>query len=194
MNPALASIKTKIEQSVPKELSKDFRKMVSASKKLAFSDQTFHYVKEYLDPIQDPAEIPSAVAHGIAKAFSILWNESKGTMVLGAAAPALMVLMIDLLEYFEDVKTMEIPNEVIDQTTLETKDGLLALIKQASNLPEDKWRQLTNPPPPGADGQPSQSVPDEPQGMMNAPTQNVPAPPAPAPQAAAPQPPMPQGV
>jgi hypothetical protein len=142
-DPLLKQISANIEKSVRKEDTTDYHRIMAAGKKLMFSNQTFKFMQEYMGGIKAPADIPKIVSHGIVKLISIIFNESKGTMSLSAAGPAAMQLMVDALDYVEQVQKIEVDKPVIDQTTLLTKDGLVKFIKEASKISDEDWAKVT---------------------------------------------------
>ena len=138
----LDALKKKIDASIPKEYKRGYNQTMAAGMKLMFSDQTYGEMKDYINGIQSPDQIPDAVAHGIIKAMSILMNESKGRLPIESSAAAAQGLMTQALEYLQQVKGVPITNEILAATTQLTNQGMMHLLKQYSGLDDQQFEAI----------------------------------------------------
>lgn len=138
----LEAIRSQIESKIPKEYKRGYDSIMAAGLKLMFSDKTFPKMKEFVDKIQSPEQTPELIAHGIAKALSILMNESQGHMPMEPAGAAAQSLMTHALDYVNDVKGIPITKDVLAATTKATNQGVMKLIQEYSGLDEGQFEQI----------------------------------------------------
>lgn len=142
MDTLLEQTASKITESVPKQYKKGYSQTVAAGMKLMFADQTFGEVKQYLDGITGPQDVPQIVAHGITKAMSILMNESKGRLQTESAGAAAQQLMVHALDYVEQGKQIQITPDILAATTKATVQGTMHLLQQYSGLTPEQFQQV----------------------------------------------------
>lgn len=143
MNPALQQVIDISEQSVQGgPYAQGYHAILAAGLKAMFSDETFHFMKDYLKTVQSAEQVPDAVSHGIIKLLSIIWNESDGNMPLEPIGPATMTLMAHALDYVESVMKIRIDNETVAQTTLLVNKGMLYFMKVTLNLSDEDFDKL----------------------------------------------------
>src|SRR5690242_18100277 len=87
------SVREKIDASIPDKYKQGYNSIMAAGMKVMFSDKTFPQMKQYLDSIQSPNDVPGVVAHGITKLMSMLMNMSKGHLPMEPSAAAAQSLM-----------------------------------------------------------------------------------------------------
>lgn len=138
----LEQIRKQIESKVPKEHKRGYNSIMAAGMKLMFSDQTFPEMQKYVGSIQNPSEIPEKVAHGVAKAMSILMNQSKGKMPMEPSGAAAQGLMTQALDYLQASKGMPIDKETLAATTKATNQGMMTLLQQYSGLSPEQFQQV----------------------------------------------------
>jgi hypothetical protein len=141
-DPLLVQAQRDAEASVPAQYKRGYNATMAAGLKLMFSEQTFPDMKKYVSTIKGPQDIPKVIAHGIVKLMSILFNETKGKVPLETSISAAIVLMTHALQYLEDVMKMQIDEATLAETTRLTNQGMLLLLKQASNLSDDQFQQI----------------------------------------------------
>ena len=169
MNQLLDKTRKQIEQSVPEQFQQPFLSIVTAGKKLMWSDETFHFVEEYVQGIQGPEDLVPKVATGVVKGIAIIANESKAPPDMedpfyAAAFPAALVLACDALEYVESAKKIPITEDIVSATT---EAGVRDLSQTFGITPEHLKQAYEQ-------AQQSQRAPQE--GMMD--RAGAPAPPA----------------
>jgi hypothetical protein len=142
MNPLLQKTIDLADQSIKPEYQKGYHAILAAGLKAMFSDQTFHFMKDYLKTVRTAAQIPEAVSHGIVKLLSILWNESKGKMQLEPVGSAAMVLMAHALDYVESAMKIPIDKDTLGKTTELVNKGFLHFLKTASGLSDTEFEQV----------------------------------------------------
>lgn len=142
MNKLLEQTRQKIESSVPEQFIEPFHSIVTAGRNLMWSDDTFHFVQEYVQGIQGPEEVPPKVAQGVAKALSIIIEESRTPPNMedpfyAASYPAGMVLGCDALEYIEQEKQIEVTADLVSATT----EAIAASITKLYGITPDHMKQ-----------------------------------------------------
>lgn len=164
-DPTLQKVQEAQQQAVPKEHQKDYVNAMAAGLKLMFSEGTFPEVVKAVSSIQSPEQIPEVVAHGIAKAMSILFNESKGHFPIKVYGPVAFSLMAHALEYVEMKKKIEIDRDVLAKTADLTNQGMLKLVQQYMKLSDQDMQQIlagTHPALPNRDNRATGSTPTAP--------------------------------
>lgn len=141
-DPTLQKVQQAQQQAVPKEHQKDYVNAMAAGLKLMFSEGTFPEVVQAVNAIQSPEQVPDVVAHGIAKAMSILFNESKGHFPIAVYGPVAFSLMAHALEYVEMKTKITIDRDVLAQTSDLTNQGMLKLVQQYMKLSDQDMQQI----------------------------------------------------
>lgn len=164
----LTDTRSKIEESVPKQYKRGYESLMAAGLKMMFSDKTFPLMKQYVQAIKSPADIPRHIAHGIVKLFSILYNGRKGKIPLEASGAALLGLMTHALEYIERMAKIPITEEIIAETTRLVIQGYTLMVKQASGLRDDQFQQVMS-------GRGRELINQPPAGPLNAAAETAPS-------------------
>ena len=131
-DPLVKQTIARLESSkMPPEIRKSYDQIVTAGMQLMWADgQEFDQERESaLAKINGPQDVPNVVAHAAIKIISIVQNESKSKDILPGVGPAAILFMCHLLEFVEVAKKIPVTEEILDQTTVLTKEGLLDLYK-----------------------------------------------------------------
>lgn len=141
-DPMLQKVQQAQQQAVPKENQKDYANAMAAGLKLMFNEATFPEVVKAVSSIKSPEQIPQVVAHGIVKAMSILFNESKGHFPIKVYGPVALSLMAHALEYVETKKKAPIDKEVLANTASLVNQGMVRLVQQYMKLSDQDMQQI----------------------------------------------------
>lgn len=143
-DPLLRQIQQSQEKILKPGQRREYDKIMAAGLKLMFSDQTFPEMKQAVQTIKSPQQIPSVVAHGIVKVISIVFNASQGKMSMEVSVPAAIALMAHALEYVEQATKIQIDKGLVDQTTELLRQGMLKMIQQAYKLSDADFQSVLN--------------------------------------------------
>lgn len=143
-DPLLRQIQQSQEKILKPGQRREYDKIMAAGLKLMFSDQTFPEMKQAVQTIKSPQQIPSVVAHGIVKVISIVFNASQGKMSMEVSVPAAIALMAHALEYVEQATKIPIEKGIVDQTTELLRQGMLKMIQQAYKLSDADFQSVLN--------------------------------------------------
>lgn len=143
-DPLLRQIQQSQEKILKPGQRREYDKIMAAGLKLMFSDQTFPEMKQAVQTIKRPQQIPSVVAHGIVKVISIVFNASQGKMSMEVSVPAAIALMAHALEYVEQATKIPIDKGIVDQTTELLRQGMLKMIQEAYKLSDTDFQQILN--------------------------------------------------
>lgn len=124
-NALLKQAADAIQAKVPPELVPTFKRIVLAGEKVMYSPQTHDMMIQQMKSNPDPAE---AAGEGIAKLFGILFKESKGTLNMKAAIPAMTVLLCDALDFMEEAGKVKVDNTLLAAATKEMGSSLMQIM------------------------------------------------------------------
>lgn len=124
-NQLLQQTVTAIEAKVPQELRATFQRVVLAGEKVMYSPQSHDMMIKQLKSSDNPAE---AAGEGVAKLFAILLNQSKGTLNMRAAIPAMTVLLCDVLDFMEKSMGVQVTPQLLAAATKEMGSSLLQIM------------------------------------------------------------------
>jgi hypothetical protein len=124
-NPILQKAEQANTAKVQPELIPTFKKIVLAGEKLMYSPQTHKMMLQQMQSNPNPAE---AAGEGIAKLFAILLRESKGTLNMKAAIPAMTVLLCEALGFMEDAGKAQVTDQLLADATREMGSALLQVL------------------------------------------------------------------
>ncbi|MDO8547877.1 MAG: hypothetical protein Q7R68_11040 [Nitrospirales bacterium] len=116
-DPILRQIKSGIEAKIPADMKRDYLAVVTAGLKLMYSDETHHFMQEFLDGVKAKGEDPKAIAQGIVKLATVIQNESKRPEIIPAIFPAALVLMCYALEDLEKAHGVDFSKEQVSEIT-----------------------------------------------------------------------------
>jgi hypothetical protein len=134
-NPLLQQTVQQIQAKVPPDLMPTFQRIVLAGEKVMYAPQTHAMMVNQLKGNPNQAE---AVGEGIAKLFAILLHESKGTLNMKAAMPAMVVLLCDALDFMEQTMGVKVTPQLLAAATKEMGSALL----QVMGVTPDKLNQM----------------------------------------------------
>ena len=123
-NPMLAQIEQQTEAKVPADLKPTFERIVAAGQKVMYSPQTHKMMTDQMAQ-GEPAH---AAGEGIAKLFGILMHESKGTLNMKAAIPAMTSLLCEALDFMEQAGKVQITPDVIAKATQEMASSIMQML------------------------------------------------------------------
>ena len=161
-NPLLKQIEAKNEARVPPELQGTYKRIVAAGEHVMYAPEAHKLMMQQMSK-GNPAE---AAGEGIAKLLAILINQSKKTLNMKAAIPAMTTLLCEGLDFLEQSGKITVDQKLIDTATQEmgssimqllgvTPDKLQAMVDQKKarmaepELPPAPPQPTPAPPPPG---------------------------------------------
>jgi hypothetical protein len=150
-NPTLQKMMQAVQAKVNPALANTVQKIVAAGEKVMYSPQTHDMMLQQIKSNPDPAV---AVGEGIAKLFAILRKESKGTLNMKAAIPAMNILMCEALDFMEQAGVVQVTPELLASASKEMGSALL----QVLGVTPEKMQAITSK-------QPGQAT--QPPGMIN---------------------------
>lgn len=124
-NPLLQQAMQDIEAKVSPDMLRTFKKIVLAGEKVMYSPQTHQMMLKQMQSNPNPAE---AAGEGIAKLFAILLRESKGTLNMKAAIPAMTVLLCEALAFMEEAGKVQVTPEILSAATQEMGSSLMQVL------------------------------------------------------------------
>lgn len=124
-NPILQKAAQAIEAKVPAEMRPTMQRIVLAGEKVMYSPQTHKMMIQQMNSNPNPAE---AAGEGIAKLFAILLRESKGTLNMKAAIPAMTLLLCEALGFMEEAGKVKVSEQLVAEATREMGSALLQII------------------------------------------------------------------
>ena len=130
-DPKLTQIIKGVEGKIEPELRHDYEKIVTASMKILFSEQTHHLLVIAAQKIQagDPKEIPTTVAKISAGIIGLINKEIKGALTPPPCFYAAVTIMCHIVEYLESTG-LQISDELIGDTIKQTYSDLLDYFKR----------------------------------------------------------------
>lgn len=134
-NPILQKATQAIEAKVPPELRNTYQRIILAGEKVMYSPQTHQMMLKQMKSNPNPAE---AAGEGIAKLFAILLKESKGTLNMKAAIPAMTVLLCEALGFMEEAGMVQVTDQLLADATREMGSAVL----QVMGITPDKLRTM----------------------------------------------------
>jgi hypothetical protein len=129
-DPKLTQIIKGVEGKIEPELRQDYEKIVTASMKILFAEQTHHLLVIAAQKIQagDPKEIPTTVAKISAGIIGLINKEIKGALKPPPCFYAVVTIMCHILEYLESTG-LQISDELIGETIKQSYQDLLDYFK-----------------------------------------------------------------
>lgn len=124
-NQLLMNVEQQVSAKVPPEQKERFEKIVLAGMKVMYSPETSEMMQSQLKKEGDPTE---NAGEGAAKLFGILMHESKGTMPMAAAIPAMQVLLCEGLDFMEQAGLIQVTNDVIAEATKAMMGYILQMV------------------------------------------------------------------
>lgn len=124
-NPILQQAIQAVEAKVPADLRRTYDRIILAGEKFMFSEQTRQMLMNQMKSSQNPAE---AAGEGIAKLFAILLRESKGTLSMPAAIPAMTTLLCEALDFMEEIGYVQVTEDLLARATEEMGSALLQIL------------------------------------------------------------------
>ena len=124
-NQLLMNVEQAAASKVPPEQKERFEKIVLAGMKIMYSPETSEMMQSQLKKAGNPAE---NAGEGAAKLFGILMHESKNTMPMPAAIPAMQVLLCEGLDFMEQAGMIEVTNDTIAEATKAMMGYILQMI------------------------------------------------------------------
>lgn len=124
-NPLLQQVVAQVEAQVPPELRNTYERIFLAGQKVMYSPETREMMMRQFQSKQNIAE---AAGEGIAKLFAILIAESKGTLNMKAAIPAMTALLCDGLDFLEGVGEIQVDESVLAEATSEMGSAILQVL------------------------------------------------------------------
>lgn len=106
----IATVQTKVRESVPPQFRVAVQKIYLAGMKLMYSPETHTLMLQQIQGNPNPAD---AVSKGIAALMTIMYRQSKGTMPIPAAAPAAILLVCEALDYLEQTKQVQVSADLL---------------------------------------------------------------------------------
>lgn len=165
-NQLLMSVEQAAASKVPPEQKDRFEKIVLAGMKIMYSPETSEMMQSQLKKEGDPTE---NAGEGAAKLFGILMHESKGTMPMAAAIPAMQVLLCEGLDYMEQAGLIQVTNDVIAEAT----KAMMGYILQMVGVKKEQMNQYmqagmdAGDAKSGAPGAVQAAQPTAPQGIVS---------------------------
>lgn len=123
-NPLLKQAAQAVEAKVPAELKNTFQRIILAGEKFMYSPKTHEMMMKQMSG-PNPAE---AAGEGIAKLFAILFKESKGTLRMEAAIPAMTVLLCEGLDFLEEAGRLKVDESLLAAATEEMGSDILQML------------------------------------------------------------------
>lgn len=163
-NQLLMNVEQAAASKVPPDQKDRFDKIVIAGMKVMYSPETSDMMQSQLKNAGDPAE---NAGEGAAKLFGILMHESKGTMPMQAAIPAMQVLLCEGLDFMEQAGLIQITNDIIAEATKAMMGYILQMVGVKKEQ-MDKYMQAGMDAGDAKSGtaQPPQAAP-QPQGIVS---------------------------
>lgn len=124
-NQLLMNVEQQVAAKVPQDQKERFDKIVLAGMKIMYSPETSEMMQSQLKKEGDPTE---NAGEGAAKLFGIMMHESKGTMPMAAAIPAMQVLLCEGLDFMEQAGMIEVTNDIIAESTKSMMGYILQMI------------------------------------------------------------------
>lgn len=133
-HPMLVQIEQQTEAKVPADLKPTFDRIIAAGQKVMYSPQSH---KMMLDQMSkgEPAD---AAGEGVAKLFGILMHESKNTLNMKAAIPAMNMLLCEALDFMAQAGKVEITPELIAAAMQEMSSSIM----QVLGVTPDKLKEM----------------------------------------------------
>jgi hypothetical protein len=169
-NPLLKKAMDELEKHVPKGQESVFAKIVLQAQKILYDDKTHYLMLEQMDQDIPPERI---AGEGAAKLFGLMAVKFKGAMPMDVAVLALLIIMIEYLDFMEDAGRVKVDEEILAGSTR----AYLVNVTQMMGISADKLAGLAqkgaeaqNNPAMGAPGQielpPEQQTAQAPQGLV----------------------------
>jgi hypothetical protein len=133
-NPMLQQAAQAVEAKVPPDLKNTYQRIILAGEKFMYSPKTHEMMMKQMSG-PNPAE---AAGEGIAKLFAILMKESKGTLRMEAAIPAMTVLLCDGLDFLEQAGRIKVDEQLLAAATEEMGSDILQML----GMTPDKLQQM----------------------------------------------------
>lgn len=124
-NPLLQQVVEQVEAQVPADLRNTYDRIFLAGQKVMYSPETREMMMRQFSSQQNIAE---AAGEGIAKLFAMLISESKGTLNMKAAIPAMTALLCDGLDFLEGAGRVRVDERVLADATSEMGSAILQVL------------------------------------------------------------------
>ena len=160
LNPILMKVKDHVESKLPDELKEPVERVVLAGQRILYRPETHTKV---VDPIYERVKArgfqPDDLANGILTLLGVINHAAKGKMAAEAVFPAGIILMTYILDDLEQVKGLEVTEELVKSV------GTLLSQKVLRELKSGGSGQTPMNNVPDAEPTPAEPAPAEPPGL-----------------------------
>lgn len=130
----LEQVRQRTMQQVPEQYQDALQRVVLAGKKVLYSKDSHGLVEEQLS-VDDPV---AAAGEGAVELLGLLAKESRGTMPKQVAAPAMLILLTDVLDYLKQTGRAKGDAADLDSATR----AMTATVMKAAGVSPEGFQQI----------------------------------------------------
>ncbi len=124
VNPITQQIRDRILETAPPQMRSDIERMVIAGNRMMFDPSTHSLLMKQFKNM--PAEnAADRLAQGVAALMTHVRGQSKGPFPMPAIAPAAVMLLMDLIDFFGEQGQLEVTPELVAEATEELTGYLM---------------------------------------------------------------------